>query len=164
MNFKQKESYKLLFREFYNPLCNYAFSILKDRSLSEDTVQDVFTKLWDKKDQLEIDSVKSYLFKSTKNKAIEKLRQQKRSSEHNETIRSTTYVNETHEDQADKYLLKEKLFNSIRQLPPKCQEIFVLSKMNGLTYSEIADDLQLSVKTVENQIGRALRLLRTKMS
>lgn len=154
----------MLFREFYNPLCNYAFSILKDRSLSEDTVQDVFTKLWDKKDQLEIDSVKSYLFKSTKNKAIEKLRQQKRSSEHNETIRSTTYVNETHEDQADKYLLKEKLFNSIRQLPPKCQEIFVLSKMNGLTYSEIADDLQLSVKTVENQIGRALRLLRTKMS
>lgn len=164
MEIKLKESFKLLFREFYNPLCNYAYTILKDRSLSEDTVQEVFAKMWDKREQLDIDSIKSYLFQSTKNKAIEMLRQQKRMTKHNEQLQTVENIDHSIEDQADKYLLKEKLFNSIRQLPPKCQEIFVLSKVNGLTYSEIADDLQISKKTVENQIGRALRLLRTKMS
>ncbi|MEM9549401.1 MAG: sigma-70 family RNA polymerase sigma factor, partial [Bacteroidota bacterium] len=66
--------------------------------------------------------------------------------------------------EANKFMLKEFLYNSIRQLPPKCQEIFVLNKVNGLTYTEIADDLDISVKTVENQIGRAYRKLRILMA
>ena len=60
-------------------------------------------------------------------------------------------------------MLKEKLFNSIRQLPPKCRDVFTMSKINGLTYSEIANELGISPKTVENQMGRALRLLREFM-
>jgi len=67
------------------------------------------------------------------------------------------------DDEADKYVLKEKLFNSIRQLPPKCRDVFTMSKINGLTYSEIANELGISPKTVENQMGRALRLLREIM-
>ena len=67
-------------------------------------------------------------------------------------------------EESNNYLLKEQLIRSIRQLPPKCQEIFVLSKMNGLTYGEIAEELDLSVKTVENQIGRGLKLLREMLT
>lgn len=68
------------------------------------------------------------------------------------------------EEEAEKHLLKQKLYNSVRQLPPKCREVFMLSKVNGLTYSEIAEQLGISVKTVENQMGKALRTLRNLMS
>lgn len=163
MEYKSKESFKLLFKTFYNPLCNFAFSFLKDKALSEDAVQEVFTKLWDRKDQYDIDSIKSYLFQSTKHKAIEILRKNQNLKLYQQELARLDADKYNIEDESDKFMLKEKLFDSIRQLPPKCREIFVLSKVNGLTYSEIADELQISKKTVENQIGIALRLLRTKL-
>ena len=64
--------------------------------------------------------------------------------------------------ESEKYMRIERLYTYVRQLPPKCQQVFILSKMNGLTYREIAEELNISIKTVENQIGRALHLLRTK--
>ena len=65
------------------------------------------------------------------------------------------------EEIAMKYEMLEKLNSSIRQLPPKCQQVFKLGKINGLTYAEISEELNISVKTVENQMSRALKLLRT---
>lgn len=154
----------MLFKEFYNPLCNYAYTILRDKSLAEDAVQDVFTKFWDEKESFKIDSIKNYLFQSTKHKAIEVLRRNKHLDHYRNQISSLESQSLNPDDESDKYMLKEKLFDSIRQLPPKCRQIFVMSKINGLTYAEIADELQLSKKTVENQIGIALRLLRIKLT
>lgn len=68
------------------------------------------------------------------------------------------------DEEADNYLLREFMYKSIRQLPPKCQEVFMMNKINGLTYREIAEDLDISVKTVENQIGKAYRILRELMA
>ena len=161
-----KQEFKKLFEQYYNPLCNFACTILYDSNKAEDAVQDVFVKMWQKKEKVgELEYVKSYLFTATRNKCIEYLRKLKldrKLSEQNEKrLEMSSSMNI--DDEAEKYVLKEKLFNSIRQLPPKCQEVFTMSKINGLTYSEIADELGISPKTVDNQIGRALRLLREMM-
>ncbi len=161
-----KQEFKKLFEQYYNPLCNFANTILYDSSKAEDAVQDIFVKMWQKKDTLgDLDNVKSYLFTATRNKCIEylrKLKLDKKLSEENQSrLEMSSSINI--DEEADKYVLKEKLFNSIRQLPPKCREVFTMSKINGLTYSEIADELGISPKTVDNQIGRAMRLLREMM-
>lgn len=158
-----KNRFKEVFKQYYNPLCNFAASILKDKKLAEDVVHDVFEKLWDKRSELNInDNEKSYLFTSVRNKAIEVIRKNK-----SDQKLEVDYINSTLEngldEVSDKYLLKEKLYRSIRQLPPKCQKVFLLNKINGLTYIEIADDLDISVKTVENHMGKAFRLLREMM-
>ncbi len=161
MIFETKEEYKKVFDEFYNPLCNFAYKIVKREDLAEDIVQEVFVKIWQKKDKITLSStIKNYLFQSTRNKAIEVLRKNKLESTYLDEKGKIEDVQDDMEEEANNFLLKEKLRRSIRQLPPKCQEIFVLSKMNGLTYIEIAEELNLSVKTVENQIGRGLKLLR----
>lgn len=160
-----KNTFKAVFKKYYNPLCNFASTIVNDHKLAQDVVQDVFTKLWDKRNEICISSnEKSYLFQAVKNRSIEVLRKQKNDQKVSTIDYHDHYdTNNEFEEQARKFMLKEFLYKSIRQLPPKCQEIFVLNKVNGLTYNEIAVDLDISVKTVENQIGKAYRKLREIM-
>jgi len=164
LNVLDKNRFQQVFKQYYNPLCNFASTYVKDHKLAQDIVQDVFAKLWDKRSEIQISTnEKSYLFQAVKNRALEIIKKRnldKRLAEENVlNIDNNTNVDE----QANKYMLKEFLYKSIRQLPPKCQEIFVLNKINGLTYKEIATDLDISVKTVENQIGKAYRKLRELM-
>ncbi len=160
-----KNRFKEVFKKYYNPLCNFASTIVNDHKMAQDVVQDVFTKLWDKREKVTIDSnEKSYLFQAVKNRSLEMLRKRK-----SDMKVSTADFNDINlgnsgiEEEAKNYMLKEFLYKSIRQLPPKCQKIFVMNKVNGLTYNEIALDLDISVKTVENQIGKAYRKLRELM-
>lgn len=133
--------------------------------MAQDIVQDVFTKLWDKRENVTIDTnEKSYLFQAVKNRSLEMLRKRKNDVEVSKAdYNNINFGNSGIEEEAKNYMLKEFLYKSIRQLPPKCQEIFVMNKVNGLTYNEIALDLDISVKTVENQIGKAYRKLRELM-
>lgn len=161
-----KDEFRDLFTRYYNPLCNFAQSIVRDDAKAEDAVQDVFVAMWQVKETItDQEYIKAYLFKATKHKCIEYLRkmvsEQNLKDQMESRIQMSSSINIAEE--ADNYVLKEKLYNSIRQLPPKTKEVFSLSKLNGLTYSEIADKLNISVKTVENQMGRALRLLREMM-
>lgn len=150
-----------MFKEYYNPLCNFASSIVHDHKMAQDVVQDVFAKLWDKRESISITSgEKSYLFSAVKNRSLEMLRKKKLESQISNADIVQAQEAVTIEDTADKYMLKEALYSSIRQLPPKCQEIFVMNKINGLTYREISEELEISVKTVENHIGKAYRVLR----
>lgn len=166
MELLDKNRFREVFKEYYNPLCNFAASITSDRKMAQDVVQDVFTRLWDKRNELIIhSSEKSYLFQAVKHRAFELLRKRQNETKVNAIGFEESYSDEKEiEEQANKFMLKEFLYSSIRQLPPKCQEIFVLNKLNGLTYNEIAEDLDISVKTVENQIGRAYRKLRILMA
>lgn len=158
-----KYKFQEVFKQYYNPLCNFAASIVKDDRLAQDVVQDVFTHLWDKRDSISVeDNEKNYLFTAVKNKAIEKLRKLYSESQLADSIK--LMQESPVEEQADKYILREHINNSLRQLPPKCKEIFEMSKLRGLTYTEIADEKDISVKTVENQIGKAYRMLRELLS
>jgi len=158
-----KAQFKSIFDTYYNPLCNFCRKYLNDRGDVEDVVQDVLVKLWQNKDKIHLQKdVKYYLFTSVKNKAIELIRSRKRKGEIRDSLIPEKNYEDPVGDEVDSTILKEKLYNSIRQLPPKCQEIFVLNKVNGLTYNEISEELKISPKTVDNQMRRAFKLLREK--
>ena len=150
------------FKNYYNPLVNYVRSIIVDEMVAEDLVQDVFTQYWDYMNDNSILNPKAFLFKSAYNRSIEYVRRErKRKSIEAEAKLTPGRDEDEHWNKiAYEYLLKEKLSNSLRQLPPKCREVFLMSKVNGLTYSEIAKELKISHKTVENQMHIALKKLR----
>jgi RNA polymerase sigma-70 factor (family 1) len=163
-----KSIFRSLFVEHYRPLCNFAYRITGDIDQAEDIVQDVFVKLWNTHNLLQKDkNIRSYIYTMVRNHALEIVRRQGIGARINKEI---LYLHtETSEEQMDdedieKYRLIDKIYVSIRQLPPKCSEVFTLSKVNGLTYTQIADRLDISVKTVENHIGKALKLLREMLA
>ncbi len=161
---KYKSQFQVIFKEYYNPLCNFANSILRDSALAEDAIQDVFTSFWQKSKVDTIDNPKAFLFQCAKNRAFEVLRSKKKMSDYALKLEREYTDVLAIEELSERYMLKEKLFRKIAELPPQCQKILKLSKLNGFTYKEIATELDISVKTVENQIGRGLRLLRLKMA
>jgi RNA polymerase sigma-70 factor (family 1) len=166
MIFSETELYRqfqVVFRTWYNPLCNYAFTFTKDADASEDLVQDLFIKIWEqRRGLLKEASIRYYLFTAVRNNCITWLRRQKQSA----TIQLTGYESisvtmdypeEVIGEKRDEKLLLEQ---AIARLPPKCKEIFLLSRFGKLSYKEIAANLDISPKTVENQLGKALKMLR----
>ncbi len=158
-----RSALKVLFDTYYAELCKTAYRLLKDPDQVEDAVQQVFIRFWEKREKLTIESsVQAYLHRMTINESIAFLRKQKRRSEQE--------LPQNHGDLAPdvetSFLaseLQEHILKAITKLPPACQAIFRLSRMEGLSYKEIAVKQQLSVKTVENQMGKALRILRVEL-
>ncbi len=164
MDITNKSDFRHIFDQYYNPLCNFAFHIVHSRSVAEDIVQDVFTRMWEKRNDIESgQNLRGLLFTAAKNKALEYLRSSSRRTAMHQAANSLWQLREPVEEVAHKYLVMEKLNSSLRHLSPKCREVFVLHKMNGLTYSEIAQSLGISVKTVENHMIKALKILREKL-
>ena len=160
-----KQTYQELFRQYYNPLCNYAYNYVKDNELAQDAVQEAFLNLWRNRKKLDAGpGIKSYLFTSTRNKVLEFIRRNKMMEDHSEKVRINELMRYDIEDDAEKYVRIEKIHSAIDTLPPKCREIFKMSKINGLSYREIANHLNISQKTVENQVIRGLKLLRDKLN
>ncbi|QEC44217.1 RNA polymerase sigma-70 factor [Pseudobacter ginsenosidimutans] len=150
------------FSHHYEPLCQYAFSFVKEIHAAEDIVQDIFVHVWEKKQSLVgNEGMRYYLFTAVRNNCLTWLQRNKRSV-------VTTLTGQEGLQTAPEEYRKEKTetdFHTLMQsaldkLPPKCREVFVLSRMSKLTYQEIADTQGISVKTVENQMGKALRILR----
>jgi len=138
-----------------------------DKQIAQDTVQDTFVKFWSKRNDIDSNvNIKAYLFTAVRNKALELLRRDKMKESHADKIAHLESLrnDDNAEAEAEKYVRLERIHAAIKTLPPKCQEVFSLSKINGLSYQEIADYKGISVKTVENQVVRALKLLREKLS
>jgi RNA polymerase sigma-70 factor, ECF subfamily len=153
-----------VFKSHHRVLCSIANNIVKNPKAAEDIVQDVFLKLWQKKDELVIHSnLKGYLYRSTANAAIDYLRNNKNVI----PLRKVVFSEKTDDVNAEAYMIKKELEDSIekalRLLPPKCKAIFVLSRFEGMKYKEIAGHLNISVKTVENQMGIALEKMRSEL-
>ena len=151
-----------LFKMHYASLCNVSVNIVQDRAAAEDVVQDVFLKIWNKRNDLVINtSLKGYLFRSTINTSLNYIELNKRKvpiqKEISEDVQS---AGSKVEDQLVAIELQEKLSQSINLLPPKCKQVFMLSRFEGMKYNEIADYMGISVKTVENQMSKALKRLR----
>lgn len=156
-----KKAYKFLFLEYYEWLCNYIYNITNDYGLAEDIVQEVMINLWKKRTTISINSsVKNYLFKACHNQLLQHLRKQKIEldffDKENMEVLHNVYV----EDEIDSNENLEKLHSLIDTLPPKCRTVFLKSKLEKKKYKEIAEELDISVKTVENHISKALKLLR----
>lgn len=157
------DSFKYFFDRYYDDLCNFVNVYLHDPVLSEEIVQDIFVYFWENKKKLQINtSVKSFLFSATKFKSLNLLRDTKTQKRIVEEIGNTEPINTTEEE--DSYLdtleIKTILNTAVDQLAPKCREIFLLSKSEDLSNKQIAEKLNISVKTVENQMTIALKKLR----
>ena len=152
-------SFNRLFDTFYTSLCLFAVKYLGDLDVSRSLVQQLFVDLWVKREKMDtVWSVKSFLYTSVRNRCIDHLRRQKK------TIELTSAVEEMSQipfrDLIEEAELDDLINKSVNHLPEKCREIFILCKYEGLTYSDVAQRLNLSVKTVEMQMGIALKKLR----
>ncbi|HYE55940.1 MAG TPA: RNA polymerase sigma-70 factor [Chitinophagaceae bacterium] len=154
-----EQAYKELFHQFYPSLYQFALSILKTGQLADEAVSDVFLRIWQKRKALaRIQNLKLYLFISTRNTALNYLRQQNRPTilpdDYRVQLRSIYF-------DPEQLLITAEMVNriqqAIHQLPPRCQLIFKLIKEDGLKYKEVAELLNLSTKTIENQMTLALR-------
>lgn len=161
----QKE-FQEVYHQFYNGLANYAYSILKDKDDAKDMVQEVFLDLWNKREKLTIKtSLEAYLVRAVKFKSIDFIRKNKTKQQYaaNANIPTEDYQEDKSGD-SEMDERKKQLSYAIAQLPTKCRQAFLLSRTSGYTYQEIAEEMDVSVKTVENQISRAFKLLRQKLS
>jgi RNA polymerase sigma-70 factor (ECF subfamily) len=157
--------FRLVFEQHYNPLCKYAFSYIKDKDICEDIVQDVFVKIWEgRRDLLLIQGIKYYLFTAVRNNCLTYIQRGQRVP-----VYSLTNMDVEDEIPTPGYdcpeegdiNYKDLLNKGIEQLPPKCKEVFLLSRLGNFSNQEVADNLGISIKTVNNQLWKALKLLRT---
>ncbi|MBT8188795.1 MAG: RNA polymerase sigma-70 factor [Bacteroidia bacterium] len=164
MLFRNKRAFKETFLEYYTPLCNYAANNLKNTGHAEDIIQEVFLNLWEKNDSIELTgTLEQYLFKSVKNKILEFIRKHQNYERHKASSIEQLLETQNIAEVSDTYMKLELLNNSLRHLPPKCKNVFVLNKFKGLTYAEIAEVQKISVKTVENHMLKALQILRSHL-
>ncbi len=157
-----KGSFELLFRKFFPALMAFARKFLPDEDDAREVVHNVFINLWEKRESMDTStSLKSYLFRSVHNRSLNVIRDRKKfSSEEVPDLASEVDV----ESQMDAMELEDKINKVIEGLPEKCREIFEMSRFEGLKYTEIAEKLNISVKTVENQMSKALKILRKKLA
>lgn len=155
------QAFESLFHRYYGYLCLYATKILNNPDAAEEIVQDFFVRLWEKREQLSIDtSVKNYFFRSVKNLCINHIKHNRIKAKHAEKVLTGMGANTSFEEVYVEFDLELKIEESIQALPEKRREIFRLSREEGLKYREIAEKLNLSIKTVETQMSLAIKTLR----
>jgi len=157
-------TFEEVFKSSFKSLHLYACSILKEESAAEEVVQQVFFKLWEKNERLsELQSITAYLYRAVHNDCLNVLKHSKVKAAHRA---HALYTSSEHDHPADQAALKELQRNidkAINELPEQCRTIFQMSRFEDMKYRDIAEKLGLSVKTVENQMGKALRVLRNKL-
>lgn len=165
-------TFKKLFSDYYIRLCSYAESFVSDSGIAEDIVQDVFVHLWHKKDDMYIDvSINAYLYRAVHNTSIHYLRHkkvsQKHAEYHNIKLQEAELLYYTTLETTSKNIQSEELEHLIREtinsFPEKTKEAFLLSREEDLKNQEIADRLNLSIKTVEYHISKALLELKSAL-
>jgi RNA polymerase sigma-70 factor (ECF subfamily) len=165
MYIKTRGDFEALFKMHYGSLCSYACNFLKDPDAAEEVVQEVMFKVWTGRETLVFDtSVKSYLFRAVRNACMNVIKHQKVREDYRSWREHTG--DDTGLSQEDAMIateLEEKIREAIDRLPLGRRKVFVMSRYEGLTYPQIAGKLDISVKTVENQMGQALKTLREEL-
>lgn len=158
-------AFEQLFKAHYKALHAYANMLLKDVDIAEEVVQSMFLKLWEKRQLLEVQtSVKAYLYKCVYNDSLNLLKHEKVKSKYQDfTVHTMNTHHEAASNKVELSELQKELKLAMEALPEQCRIIFQMSRFEELKYKEIADRLGISVKTVENQMGKALKILRLKL-
>lgn len=158
------KEFEKVFRKYYEPLCRYAYSMVRDTDEAEEIVQEFFYTYWINRKRIAIRlSLKSYLYRSIRNSALQYLRHKNLEEQYRAQITySDSY--ETPEQSLTGNELSGIVDTTLKELPERCRQIFLLNRVNGLKYKEIADLLKISVKTVEADMGKALVVLRDQLS
>lgn len=158
------KAFEILFHLYYGYLCLYAQKIIKNEAASEEIVQDFFVRFWEKREQLTIESsLKNYLFRSVKNLCLNYIQHNRIKAVYEQVMLSQAEENSSFDADFIEFDLAEKIEECIQTLPEKRREIFRLSREDGLRYREIAEKLNISVKTVETQMSLAIKSLRDNL-
>ena len=162
---RDEAAFEQVFKTHYKNLHAYAFTILKDEDEAEEMVQQVFFKLWERSEHLSFSGpIAAYLYRAVHNESLNFIKHQKVKAGHQLHV---AYSMKNKSEQASPKMIRKELENKFREalneLPEQCRTVFQLSRFEDMKYKEIADKLDISVKTVENHMGKALKLLRTKL-
>src|SRR5690625_138932 len=161
-----ESAFKKLFLTYYGLLCNFSWRYTRSKAVSEDLVQDVFVDVWNMRESLDPQkSISIYLYQAVKNKAIDHLDHQKVVRKHqldeDQTDKNIVYIKKTMNEEWE-FIRAAR--HAIDELPFRAQQVYTLHREDGLTYQEIAEVMDISVKTVESQMSRALDILRASLS
>ena len=154
---KKKRGFDKLFKKYYKPLCIFSIKYVDTLFVAEDIVQDIFIKIWNRKEYVSIKNLSTYLFVCTKNTCIDYIRKKKPLyvDEYDETIHPFEYYSQKEIDEKVQ-LLKKK----IEELPPKTKEVFKAIVFNNMKYKEVAKKFDVSINTVKSNLSRAYKILR----
>lgn len=163
-----KKLFELLFHKYFDSLCLYSHSLVKNKEVAEEIVNDVFLKIWQKRGQIQIiHGIKPYLFRSVYNASNDYFRQNSSLITFSEIDDQICEIIGTDEEYIFDSLQIEKVqtdvLEAVNKLPEQCKVIFCLSRFDLLTYNEISERLNISVNTVKTQISRALDSLREQL-
>ncbi|MBN1767694.1 MAG: RNA polymerase sigma-70 factor [Prolixibacteraceae bacterium] len=160
-----EQVFEVFFKTYYERLCNYANTILNDMDEAEEMVQGAFLAMWEKRETIEVhSSLKSYLYRAVYNSSLNHIKHLKvRQKYDNWHQHNATLEHNSASESLIAYELDAIAQNAINNLPPQCQNVFKLSRFENLSYAEIAEQMGISVKTVENHMIKALKVLREKL-
>lgn len=160
------EAFRKIYESFCEPLYRFAYSYLKDSFEAEEIVQDVFLKVWEKRDEAdEQKSFKSYLYRITVNRVFNELKHRVVKQKYEQhALNFDEITGETPESSIQFQELNKKIEHLLNQLPEQQRNIFIMSRWKGLSNTEIAESLSLSIRTVENQIYRASKFIKLHLN
>lgn len=158
------KQFETLFRSSYASLVKYARTLIKDNDTSEEIVQDLFFNLWENREKINIESsLNGYLFRSVHNRCLHLIEHLKVVERHEKEMSFRETESESPADILQYKELQARIARTIEKLPERCAQIFCMNRFEGLKYSEIAEKLSVSVKTVEANMGRALKEFRKSL-
>jgi len=161
----ERENFERLFKEEFKGLVLFAIQYVKDYEAAREIVQEAFVNMWSRREQIDLSRpVKTYIVTSVKNRSLNYLRDNKKFDSnlliHEDIYPTTSCQQSDHLVEAE---LRERITHAINELPEKCREVFLMNRNEHLKYREIADQLQISVKTVETQMSKALQHMRVRL-
>lgn len=163
LDLSNEKVFEVIFKDHYNQLVHFALRYVSDDEVAEELVQETFSNIWIKAESIKVKtSLKSYLFGAIRNACLNYLKHEKVKQAYAANELFTSY-------EADEFdfleldELKERIDKAFKKIPEKCRSIFEMSRYEGKKYQEIAEELSLSIKTIENQMGKALKILREEL-
>lgn len=164
--FKDTIQFREIFQQYFNPLVNFIYSrYVKDHEIAKDIIQSTFAKIWEKKDDIVISSsVKSYLFQAAKNKSLDYIRaNSEKTLELQESFRDYDLIDEHEDTDSRSFMIRDEIVSALEDMKPKMKQIFELNKFRGFSYEEIANDMEISKRTVESNMAKAFAILRERL-
>ncbi|MBN2731676.1 MAG: sigma-70 family RNA polymerase sigma factor [Balneolaceae bacterium] len=161
-----KEKFEALYDQYFDDIAAFLYSYASDKAQLKDWIHDVFLKIWDARDQINFDhpSFKSYLLTTARNHALKQLQKEKSYDDWLErNLKKLTQIQPPHEPVINPPDISEAYQHALSKIPSRACEAYLLSREEGLTYKEIAQEMEVSEKTVEAHLSKALRILRSEL-
>lgn len=162
-----QEEFVQLVDKYFDDLSAFLYSYAANKAQLEDWIQDIYLKLWKKKDEIDFrhPGFKSYLFTTARNHALKQLKKQKKYDEWvDKNLKRLTEIQQQDDAQNDYSEFKKRYHAAVSKIPSRSRKAYVLSRKRGLTYKEIAHVMDISIKTVEAHISKALQVIRKNLA